>query len=221
MTVPAKQMAAKMKRESSHDSVPSNELSAEALLTSHQVSDLLQVNPSSVNNWVREGRLPAFRTPGGHRRIKAADLASFLSAHKMPIPKGLAFAQRKRVLLVDDDMRQLTAFARLLETNTDQLELKLVGNGIDAIMAVGTFEPHLIVMDLFMPEVDGLEVCRRLRANPETADIEVIIATGQYSERLREDALAAGAQECVEKPLEPKLIFDALGLEMGRVRDRR
>lgn len=206
-----------MKRDVGHERDSAAQLTAEALLTSHQVSDLLQVNPSSVNNWVRDGRLPAFRTPGGHRRIRAGDLAHFLSTHKMPIPKGLNFATRQRVLLVDDDMRQLTAFAKLLESYADRLELRLVDNGIDAIMAVATFEPHLIVMDLFMPEVDGLEVCRRLRANPKTAEIEVIVVTGRYSESVREQALAAGAQRCVEKPLEISLILDALRIDVARL----
>ncbi len=190
----------------------SADIRAEALLTSHQVSELLQVNPSSVNNWVRDGRLQAFRTPGGHRRIKARDLADFLSAHQMPIPKDLRFASKRRVLMVDDDMKQLTAFAKLLEPYEEELEIKLVDNGIDALMAVATFEPNLILMDLFMPEVDGLEVCRRLRANPKTADIEVIVASGNFNDSTKEEALRAGAQSCVEKPVDPRVILEAVGL---------
>ena len=49
-------------------------IDADRLLTSHEVGALLQVNPSSINKWVNEGRLAAFRTPGGHRRIRAGDL---------------------------------------------------------------------------------------------------------------------------------------------------
>ena len=48
-------------------------LHADRLLTSHEVGDLLQVNPSSVKKWVNEGRIAAFRTPGGHRRIRVSD----------------------------------------------------------------------------------------------------------------------------------------------------
>jgi excisionase family DNA binding protein len=63
---------------------------ADRLLTSHEVGDLLQVNPSSVKKWVNEGRIAAFRTPGGHRRIRVADLVEFLNRHAMPIPRPLA-----------------------------------------------------------------------------------------------------------------------------------
>src|SRR5260370_5844825 len=71
-------------------------IEADSLLTSHEVGDLLQVNPSSINKWVNEGRITAFRTPGGHRRIRASDLVRFLDGHKMPIPKMLAGVSKRR-----------------------------------------------------------------------------------------------------------------------------
>lgn len=207
-----------MKRPLSSETTHTPDIAAEEVLTSHQVSELIQVNPSSVNNWVKEGRLPAFRTPGGHRRIRARDLANFLVAHQMPIPKGLRFAMKPKVLMVDDDVRQLSAFARMLEPYSDRLEVHTVDNGIDALMLVSTLEPSLIVMDLFMPNVDGLEVCRRLRANPKTADIHVVVASGNFSEATRMEALAAGAQDCVEKPIDPRVILEALGVNVEAAR---
>ena len=68
---------------------------SDQLLTSSEVGDLLQVNPSSVKKWVDDGLLVAFRTPGGHRRIRAADLVSFLVRHEMPIPTDLQDAAQE------------------------------------------------------------------------------------------------------------------------------
>ncbi len=62
----------------------------ETLLTSHEVGVLLQVNPSSVNKWIDEGLIRAFRTPGGHRRIVAGNLVAFLEKKAMPIPPQFA-----------------------------------------------------------------------------------------------------------------------------------
>jgi excisionase family DNA binding protein len=70
-----------------------DEIIASTYLTSHQAADLIQVNPSSVNKWVKEGRIPAYRTPGGHRRIQAADLVAFLTEYAMPVPVPLAGVQ--------------------------------------------------------------------------------------------------------------------------------
>src|SRR6478735_6141277 len=91
------------------------QLVPDSLLTSYQVGALLQVNPSSINKWVKDGRIRAFRTPGGHRRIRAGDLVAFLNEHKMPIPTSLTQASRRRLLIVDDDARQLESLQRTLK----------------------------------------------------------------------------------------------------------
>src|SRR6476620_4737422 len=126
------------------------EIRADSLLTSYQVGALLQVNPSSVNKWVKDGRIPAFRTPGGHRRIRAGDLVAFLNEHKMPVPASLTQASRRRLLIVDDDQRQLESLQRALKPYADRVELQMVGNGVDALVQVGSFKPHLVVLDVYM-----------------------------------------------------------------------
>lgn len=61
----------------------------EKLYTSHEVGALLQMDPSSIVKWVNDGMLPAYRTPGGHRRVRASDLLTFLKQHGMWIPAEL------------------------------------------------------------------------------------------------------------------------------------
>jgi excisionase family DNA binding protein len=119
--------------------VPEQNLHAEHLLTSHEVGDLLQVNPSSVKKWVNEGRIAAFRTPGGHRRIRVADLVDFLHRHAMPIPGKLAGVSKRKLLIVDDDLMHLRAIERRLKPYRARLQMELVQNGIDALVMVGSF----------------------------------------------------------------------------------
>ncbi len=183
---------------------------ADSLLTSYQVGALLQVNPSSVNKWVKDGRMPAFRTPGGHRRIRAGDLVAFLSAHKMPIPQSLTQAARRRILLVDTDTRSLEMAQRSLQAHTERLEVQTATNNIDALVQVGAFQPHLIILDA---NADGLEVCRRLHDSAHTQTIAVLLAAaGQPSSDLERRADEAGARAVVSKPVEAGLILRALGL---------
>jgi len=191
------------------------EIDAEQLLTSHEVGDLLQVNPSSVKKWVNEGRIPAFRTPGGHRRIKVGDLVEFLDRHDMPIPRKLAAAGKKRILIVDDDAVHLRALERRLKPHKGRLHVELTENGIDALVLVGSFKPHLIVLDVFMPELDGLEVCRRLKRNPETRSIEVVVTSAHLTRAVEENALGAGAVRCLAKPIELKVLLEHLGLSQN------
>ncbi len=182
----------------------------DSLLTSYQVGALLQVNPSSINKWVKDGRIPAFRTPGGHRRIRAGDLVAFLSQHKMPVPRPLAGASKRRLLVVDDDAKQLDALARLLKPYSDRIDTRLVGNGVDALVEIGAFKPHVAILDVYMPLVDGLEVCRRLRANPATQGMRVLVTSGQMTNELERKAREAGATLCLHKPLDLEVVMREL-----------
>ncbi len=187
-------------------------LHSERLLTSHEVGALLQVNPSSVKKWVNDGRIAAFRTPGGHRRIRVADLVDFLHRHAMPIPRSLAAASKRRLLVVDDDPMHLRALDRRLKPYVSRVDVALTQNGIDALVMVGSFKPDLIVLDVFMPELDGLEVCRRLKLNAETRHIGVIVNSAHLTRSVEENALSAGALTCVPKPMDLKVLIGHLGL---------
>ena len=192
--------------------MPEQILHAERLLTSHEVGDLLQVNPSSVKKWVNEGRIAAFRTPGGHRRIRVADLVDFLNRHAMPIPRPLAAVSKRRLLVVDDDLMHLRALERRLRPYGARVQVELTQNGIDALVMVGSFKPDLIVLDVYMPEIDGIEVCRRLKLKPETRHIGVIVNSAHLTRSVEENALTAGALTCVPKPMDLKVLLEHLGL---------
>ena len=193
--------------------VTEQDLDVERLLTSHEVGDLLQVNPSSVKKWVNEGRIQAFRTPGGHRRIRVADLVDFLQRHEMPIPRSLLGIGKRRLLIVDDDAMHLRALARRLKPYAARVDVELTQNGIDALVMVGSFKPHLVVLDVYMPELDGIEVCRRLKMKPETRHIGVIVTSAHLTRAVEDNALAAGALTCVPKPMDLKVLLEHLGLQ--------
>ena len=75
------------------------------LYTTHDISRLLQVDPSTVSKWIDRGILLAFRTPGGHRRVRGPDLRTFLIAHQMPLPDELG-SPAVRLLTVDGDRQR-------------------------------------------------------------------------------------------------------------------
>lgn len=193
-------------------------IASDQLLTSSEVGDLLQVNPSSVKKWVDDGLLVAFRTPGGHRRIRAVDLVSFLVRHEMPIPADLQDAAKKRLLIVDDEVDQLKSLSRSLKRYADRVEVRTTSNGIDALVLVGSFHPHAVLLDVYMPGIDGLEVCRRLKKNPATKDIAVYVVSGAFTSSLEQKALAAGAVKCLAKPIDVRelvsLMFPPRGSEL-------
>lgn len=75
------------------DKVFTDKILPTAYLTSHEAGRLIQANPSSINKWIKEGRIASYRTPGGHRRIQAAAFVAFLTQYGMPVPDALADVQ--------------------------------------------------------------------------------------------------------------------------------
>lgn len=184
----------------------------DSLLTSTQVGNLLQVNPSSVKKWVNDGHIIAFRTPGGHRRIRALDLVAFLDAHKIPVPRQLQNAGKRRIVAVDDDITQLRALGRSLKRWSDKLDVTLVDNGVDALLEVGAARPHGLLIDVFLPGIDGIEVCRRLKANAATKDIAIIVTSGRLTSELEQAARGAGARRVLRKPVDVTAVIEELGI---------
>jgi acetolactate synthase-1/2/3 large subunit len=105
------------------------------------------------------------------------------------------------VLVVDDDELQLRALHRSTRGN-NYIELSVASNAIDALLLIGSAKPDVVIMDVFMPGLDGIEACRRLKANPATRDLEVILASVAMTPELESVAKAAGAARAIAKPVD-------------------
>src|SRR6476469_1979578 len=103
------------------------------LYTTHDVAKLLQVDPSTVSKWIDKAMLTAFRTPGGHRRVRAADLRNFVRTYEMPMPAELSPGPL-RLLAVDDEQTALDALKRQLKPHTDRIELVTTTSAVEALL---------------------------------------------------------------------------------------
>jgi excisionase family DNA binding protein len=174
----------------------------EATFTSHQLGKLLQLSPSTVLAWINQGRLPAHRTPGGHRRIKLGDLRAFLREHRLPVPAELGGPGRKRIFLVDDDPQFQQGLRRAIEqAHGDRYEIDGCQDGIEALVLIGALQPDLVLLDIHMEGIDGFEVCRRLRRIPRLAELKIIAVTAFPSEEARARIMDYGATDYWAKPV--------------------
>ena len=105
-----------------------------------------------------------------------------------------------RVLLVDDD-EDIRVVARLALETVGGLQVMDCSSSAEATVALESFEPDLILLDINLPKLNGYEVCRWLRAEEITRSIPIIIITGHLDFSNREAALEAGANELLTKPI--------------------
>jgi CheY-like chemotaxis protein len=193
--------------------MPIEQVSPDRLLSPPRIAAMLQMNAAAVIKWVDAGKLKSYRTPGGQRRILARELVRFLAEVGMPIPRTLLGAARRRLLVVDDDARQLAAYKRFFKRYAHAVDGLFIDNGIEALLRVGMFFPTLVVLDYLMPNLDGVEVCRRIKAFPETEATRVVLVSGHLTAEVEKQALAAGAERCLSKPADTGILLDVLGVD--------
>jgi len=182
-------------------------MSQKSVFTTFETAKLCHVSPLSIINWVNAGRLPAFRTPGGHRRIRREDLIRFMRENGIPLPEELREGSGKpKVLVVDDESTIRDVLAEHLTTRSNPYEVLTAADGFEAGRLVVTFRPDVVLLDLRMPGLDGFQICRTIKADPETSTTVVIAMTGFYSPETEARILECGAVRCFAKPVEPSTL---------------
>jgi len=143
-------------------------------LRTGEAARLAGVGLNTVKRWIAAGRLPAVRTPGGHWRIPRKAFERFLSRLRHRPEVG-------RVLVVDDDRATCALLQAVLEDVELALECRYGHDGCEALVQIGGWQPDLLLVDLFMPRLDGLEVLRRVRGNAALwARMHVIVVTAAF-----------------------------------------
>ncbi|MCK6440491.1 MAG: response regulator, partial [Planctomycetes bacterium] len=141
-----------------------------------------QVTPATIVNWIRAKKLDVYTTPGGQYRMELHKFRKFLTDSGFPIPEELHDEHGRRVLIVDDDEEIVEMLTDALESADANYDISGASNGYDALIKLGSFKPEVLILDLMMPKMDGVELCRRLRANPDTRNIRIIAITALDSE---------------------------------------
>lgn len=169
--------------------------------STHDVARICCVTPTTVIRWIEDGLIPAFKTVGGHRRVRREDLERVCQERGIPftVPTG---DEVGRLLVVDDEPVVLDLVRDVLKDLSHQFDVEVARDAFDAGRQVALFRPQLIFLDLMMPGVDGFEVCARLKRDAATMHTEIIAITGYYTEANMERILAAGASACLKKPLD-------------------
>ena len=103
--------------------------------------------------------------------------------------------------MVDDSPLVVDFIVDALRDLRPESKLESASNGYEGLLKVGTFSPDLLVLDLRMPGLDGLEVCRRVKANPATRTTRILVITAFVDEGTAEEARRAGADGFLRKPL--------------------
>jgi excisionase family DNA binding protein len=169
-------------------------------LTLGQAAKYLGVAQSTIRKWSDQGRVPAFYTPGGHRRYRRADLDAFLERSG----PGAKERTGPSVLIVDDD-DNLRSFVRAT-LELDGYAVREAASAEEGLDALDAEPPDLILLDVMMPQMDGWEMLRRVQERHGVGAIPVIMFSGKVEEGAGE-ATARGARGFIGKPFDPQQLI--------------
>ena len=171
-------------------------------LTLGQAAKYLGVAQSTIRKWSDHGRVPAFYTPGGHRRYRRPDLDDFLNRSG----PGGSTQQGPLVLIVDDD-EGVREYVRV-NLEMEGYAVREAGNAEEGLGVLEEVSPDLILLDVMMPEVDGWEMLRRVQERHGVGAIPVVMFSGKVNEQSAQEATARGAQGFVGKPFDPQQLIE-------------
>ena len=180
-------------------------------LTPNQVAEMLMVSPITVRQWSQKGELESMQTPGGHRRYLYSHIQNF--ARDRNIVLQVNNLGRPKILIVDDDEHLAEFLVEILSTRYDDIEIQTAVDGFDAGFKVKSFQPSIVLLDLMMPGIDGFDVCKKIKNDPLTRSVRIIIVSGFLSDENISKALSVGAETCIAKPVKPEKLFDILALD--------
>jgi len=179
-------------------------------LTTGDVARYCHTTVMQVNRWIKSGALKAFRNPGGQNRITRGEFQRFLEKNGMPvIEEYFGNSKGKKILVADDDPTVVNAISYLLKAQSKEFKVEVSKDGYETLIKAGDFKPDLLILDIRMPKIDGLEVCRRLRQNKEiTPNIKILAITGHSDAYDREFVLKNGANDYLLKPFDKNSLLD-------------
>lgn len=157
--------------------------SAREFISTAQAARQLGLSLGAVQQMVESGTLAGWKTAGGHRRIRQDSVDELLArsrASNRPRSPGRAL----RVLVVEDDALLQTVYRETLGSWPLDIELRIVGHGLDALVEVGSEPPDLLIADLRMPGLDGFEMIRRLRDHPLAGDVAIVVVSALSAEEI-------------------------------------
>ena len=178
------------------------------VFTTGEAAKICKVSQQTIIRCFDNGQLKGFRVPGSRfRRIPREQLFKFMKDNN--IPTDALESGKRKILLVDDDVDLVELIKGELESD-GRFEVKVAQNGFDAGMMVKEYHPDLILLDVMLPDINGREVCQRVRQDASLEDVRILCMSGMIEEDKIQELKLAGADDFIRKPFLTEALIDRM-----------
>ncbi|MCP3691691.1 MAG: response regulator [Planctomycetaceae bacterium] len=173
-------------------------MSTKTVFTTGEAAKICKVSQQTIIRCFDNGSLKGFRVPGSRfRRIPRDQLFSFMKDNG--IPTDALESGKRKILVVDDDEELVELLVDVFERD-GRFETRNANNGFGAGMLVKEFRPDLVVLDVMLPDINGKEVCQRVRSDSSLESVKIICISGMVEQDKIADLRAVGADDFMHKP---------------------
>jgi len=181
-------------------------MSAKTVFTTGEAAKICKVSQQTIIRCFDNGSLKGFRVPGSKfRRIPRDQLFAFMRDNG--IPTDALESGKRKVLIVDDDEELVELLSDVFDKD-GRFEVKTANNGFDAGMQVREFRPDLVVLDVMLPDINGKEVCQRIRSDETLEAVKIICISGMVEQDKVAELRLAGANDFMHKPFNVDRLLD-------------
>jgi two-component system OmpR family response regulator len=176
------------------------------VFTTGEAAKICKVSQQTIIRCFDSGQLKGFRVPGSRfRRIPREQLFAFMKDNG--IPTDALESGKRRVLIVDDDADLVDLLVDVFERD-GRFDVRSANNGFEAGMAVKEFKPDLVVLDVMLPDINGKEVCQRVRSDRTMLDVKIVCISGMVEQDKIQDLRDAGANDFMQKPFTVEVLLE-------------
>lgn len=184
------------------EAVEEDKLLTKKAFTTFEVAHICDVTPVTIQNWIDKGWLVAYRTAGGHRRVRREDLISFLESRNMPHRLTGRGGGPPKVLLIGGEEEASSLIRDVLRGEDASCEIHVAQDAFQAGLLYAGERPDVVILDVALPGADGAEMCRRIRQGHAAGGASIIALLGTGETELRNRLLQLGVTHFVQKPID-------------------
>lgn len=182
------------------------QMTTKTVFTTGEAAKICKVSQQTIIRCFDNGTLKGFRVPGSRfRRIPRDQLFAFMRENG--IPTDALESGKRKVLIVDDDEELVELLCDVFERD-GRFDIRRANNGFDAGMLVKEFRPDLVVLDVMLPDINGKEVCQRVRSDSSLEAVKIICISGMVEQDKIADLRASGANDFINKPFSVDKLLD-------------
>lgn len=173
-------------------------MTTKTVFTTGEAAKICKVSQQTIIRCFDNGTLKGFRVPGSRfRRIPRDQLYAFMKDNG--IPTDALESGKRKLLIVDDDEELVELMSEVFESD-GRFDIKTANNGFDAGMLVREFRPDLVVLDVMLPDINGKEVCQRVRSDSSLEAVKILCISGMVEHDKIQELRDSGANDFMNKP---------------------